>query len=132
MEDHEDNVSHCAVDAKRVKVQMELQRLEEGSEDKSMVAQRNCAQMASSNFVECSTATRFDASLHSAPCQDLDANDKQGMSDYELQPGADVSLDDLFAIASPNYLGANGVLTPDRMSVLLTNLLCAICKYIFN
>ena len=31
--DHEDDVAHCAV-AKRAKVQMELQHLEEGSEDK--------------------------------------------------------------------------------------------------
>ena len=42
--------------------------------------------------------------IHSALRQDLDANDKKGKSDYELQPGADVSLGDHFAIASPNYL----------------------------
>ena len=63
MEDHEDDVVHCAV-AKRAKVRMELQHLEEGSEDKSIVLQHDCARMVSSDFVECSTATSFDASLH--------------------------------------------------------------------
>ena len=63
VEDHEDDVAHCAV-AKRAKVQMELQHLEEGSEDKSIVVQHDCAHMVSSDFVECSTATSFDASLH--------------------------------------------------------------------
>ena len=63
VEDHEDDVAHCAV-VKRAKVQMELQHLEEGSEDKSIVVQHACAHMVSSDFVEFSTATSFDASLH--------------------------------------------------------------------
>ena len=63
MEDHEYDLAHCAV-AKRAKVQMELQHLEEGSEDKSIVVQHDRARMVSSDFVECSTATSFDASLH--------------------------------------------------------------------
>ena len=63
MADHEDDVAHCAM-AKRAKVQMELQHLEEGSEDKSIVVQHACAHMVSSDFVECSTATSFDASLN--------------------------------------------------------------------
>ena len=61
--DHEVDVAHCAV-AKRAKVQMELQHLEEGSEDKSIVVQHACAHMVSSDFVEFSTATSFDASLN--------------------------------------------------------------------
>ena len=44
MADHEDDVAHCAV-VKRAKVQMELQHLEEGSEDKSIVVQHDCARM---------------------------------------------------------------------------------------
>ena len=63
MEDHEDDVAHCAV-AKRAKVQMELKHVEEGSVDKSIVVQHDCARMVSSDVVECSTATSFDASLH--------------------------------------------------------------------
>ena len=63
MEDHEDDVAHCAA-AKRAKVQMALQHLEEGPEDKSIVVQHDCARMVSSDVVGCSTATSFDASLH--------------------------------------------------------------------
>ena len=62
MEDHDDDVAHCAV-AKRAKVQMELKHVE-GSEEKSIVVQHHCARMVSSDVVECSTATSFDASLH--------------------------------------------------------------------
>ena len=57
----------------------------------------------------------------------------QEIDGENLVPGADVDISDLFKVATPDFKPSeDSILSPDRLSYPLGDILCVVCMHILN